>query len=119
MTLSYNVPETAHPNSTQLSTYQIALILESKYHILQEFTEANIELIKKRIWEQFKRGRVDEVSLNEYVKMLWREWMVDGKTKWRTRASQERGDPSFIDTATFYLSVYPEVQFTEQELSYF
>lgn len=118
MKIVYIAPEVKH-NEDNITTFELATILEKKYHLLEKFTEDKQSKITNYVLTLIKRGGIDEVVLNEFIKGEWREWLIGGGSKIITQAAMERGDPSFIDTSLYYLSVQPQVIFNKKELELF
>lgn len=115
MKVNFTFPEIQHP-SGEKTILEVAMILEGKYHILENFSKYILESFKGRLLKQLKRvNGFNKHSLEEWLKHEWREYIIGGKTGVSTNAALFRNDPSFIDTSSYYLSMQPKLLFNDKE----
>lgn len=119
MKVEFHLPELPHPNSKDLTILELGQILESKYHVIENFTKFIIDDFKKHLLNRFtERGVISQESAQEWLKNQWREYIISGQAGF-TAASKERGDPAFVETSSYYLSVQPKFVFERDEVSLF
>lgn len=118
MKVTFNWHDTIHPNSDNLSTVELAQILEDKYNIVENFSKYAEPLIDKKIVEWLLSGRrVITSRINNELQQMWREYARAGKLG-VSKAAEDRGDPAFVDTSTYMLNMMPMVKF-DKDLSNF
>lgn len=107
MQIDFVWPEIQHPKG-EVSVLELARILESKYHIVENFCSYIMEDFQKRSLPKIlKNGKEAFVAEQEWLKNEWRQYIIGGKTGVQTNAALFRGDQSFIDTSAYYLSMQP------------
>lgn len=106
----YDSPKTKHPKDKKKTKYDVALFIESKFHLLQRFTKYVTPLLYQQIRRQLRKGYVDDRALGNYVSDRFKEYIIDRKSGIVTKASVIRKSPSFIDTGGYYLSVEAKVK---------
>lgn len=111
MRLVFETSELPHPNSEDGQTiYDVSLDLEKRYKILDHFFEYIKQDLTKRIEREISRNpKFRTEIIDEWVKNRWREWILDGNYGIITKASQIRGNQSFVDTGAYYMSMYPKL----------
>lgn len=119
MKVEFHLPELPHPNSKDLTILELGQILEKKYHVIENFTKFIVDDFKHMLLERFtERGAISQESAQEWLKNQWREYIISGQAGF-TAASQERGDPAFVETSSYYLSVQPKFVFERDEMRLF
>lgn len=114
MEIKFNFPEVQHPSGS-LAVSELASILESKYGVVQKFCAAKQEKLENKIVEMFnKNGRIHLAGLQDWIKAEWREHVISGKAGF-SAAAQSRGDPAFVDTSSYYLSLQPQCVPSKEE----
>lgn len=109
--IDFTFPDIQHPKG-DVTVLEVAKLLEAKYHILENFCTYIIpKFQEKRINKLILKGEAAFVSEQEWLKNEWREYLIGGKTGVTTQAALFRGDPSFIDTSSYYLSMQPIFKF--------
>lgn len=112
MRLVFETSELPHPNSNGETIYEVSLELEKRYKVLQHFFNYIEKDLIKRLQQDVKRGKkINKERINEWVKNRWRQWILDGNYGIVTKASQRRGNQSFVDTGAYYMSMYPKLEF--------
>lgn len=107
MIIDFTFTEMAHPGSEELSVLGLAKILESKYNICENFTNYIREKLLKRMDDQINKfGYIQNAAIQSWLQNEWREYIISGKAGY-TAASAGRGDPAFVDSSTYYLSMQP------------
>lgn len=110
MRLSFMVPETPHPNSSDGETlYDVALSLEKRYKLLKEFSKYIKRDLQKRLAREMMKPNPNLNVVNEWIKNRWREWILDGNYGIITHASRNRGNQAFVDSGAYYMSIYPKI----------
>lgn len=115
MRVEFTFPDIQHPNG-DITIRELATILESKYHILENFSSYIIKAFSERFLTQLQKRKVQKVALEEWLKNEWRQYIIGGKTGVKTNAALFRGDPSFVDTSSYYLSMQPRLIFNYKEV---
>lgn len=109
--IDFTFPDIQHPKG-DATVLEVAKILEAKYRIIENFCKYAIpKLQEKRLDKLLKRGEAAFVSEQEWLKNEWRQYIIGGQTGVKTQAALFRGDPSFIDTSAYYLSLQPIFKF--------
>lgn len=115
MKIDFVFAELPHPDSPNLSIAELANILESKYKVIENFDKHVSNRLDEFIRSDFKkRQKLNPQRIAEWLKNQWRDYIISGKAGF-TVASQQRGDPAFVDTSAYYLSCQPVLIFTEAE----
>lgn len=115
MIIYFTYPELPHPNSPELTILELAKILESKYHVLENFVNRTKPLFIKKLYSMYKqRGKLNQQVCEEWLKAEWREYIISGKAGF-TVASHERGDPAFVQTSAYYLGMQPKLSLSRAE----
>lgn len=119
MKVEFHLPELPHPNSKDLTILELGQILEKKFHVIENFTKFIVDDFKSMLLSRFnERGVISRESAQEWLKNQWREYIISGRAGF-TAASKERGDPAFVETSAYYLSVQPKFVFERDEVSLF
>lgn len=104
---------TIHPKSDDMTTSELAAILEAKHNIAENFSSYAEPIIDKKIVEWLSKGRTVTTSrINNELQQMWREYGRADKFG-ISLAAAERGDPAFVDTSTYMLSMMPIVKFED------
>lgn len=114
MRIVFEAPNLQHPNSDK-TIYEIACALEEKYHLLELYFEDIEDELCSFILRQIVEGRFHIPAIQDFVKNKWRAWMLDKGHHLGSKAAAERGDPPFIDTSSYYLSMSPILEFTTRK----
>lgn len=115
MIVHFTFVEMPHPNAEGLTIFELAQILEGKYHICEHFTDMIQEKLLQQVGKMLNRSvSIHAQALQEWLKNEWREYIISGKAGF-TAASAARGDPAFVETSAYYLSMQPELEFTAEE----
>ena len=111
--LTFNEPEILHPKSDEISTAEVAMFLEAKYHLCEKF----YHFIQKKLWEKIvkallyiqvgnKQHQQQQVfQIEEWLNVEFRDWLVSNKTGIITRAALLRDGVSFVDTGAYFSSM--------------
>lgn len=120
MTIYFTYPELPHPNAPDLTILELAKILESKYHILEDFVDRTKPSFIRKLSSMYKqRGKLNQQVCEEWLKAEWRDYIISGKAGF-TVASQKRGDPAFVQTSAYYLGMQPKLKVSREErIKYF
>lgn len=118
MTLVFTEPDILHPNSETETIFDVARILEEKYHICEIFYNKNKDFIKEQckslallgIFDKNNKLESKKNSVEEKLKNRWRQFVLDGEIDIATEASRRREDPSFVDTGAYYLNMGIKVE---------
>lgn len=103
--------DTIHPGSDNLTTVELARILEEKNEIVANFAKYAEKIIDKKICDWLTKGRTVTTSkINNELQQMWREYGRANRFG-VSQAAAERGDPAFVDTSTYMLDMYPLVRF--------
>lgn len=114
MKISFLVPSFTHPNSKNKSVADIALELESRFHIYQRFmkdTEPKLyERLITLLFRQLKdKGVIDKEQIyflaSEFLRNEYRRYMINQEHGLTTKAARKDNRKSFIDTTTYTQSL--------------
>lgn len=119
MKLVFETSELPHPNSKDKTIYDVSLILETKYKLLEHFYKYIKKDLEAKLTKEIERNPNLKLEIiNEWIKNKWREWILDGNYGIITKASQIRGSQSFVDTGAYYMSMYPKLLMDAKNESY-
>ena len=119
--IDFTEPEVMHsPGSdgaeTELTIFQVAERLERKYSVIATFVALEKKNIERILAEAFavaikydKSNEELDGAISGQIRILWRAYILNGDHGITTKASEARGDPAFVDTSEYYLSLIPEV----------
>ena len=117
----YEEPNRIHPSAkgeSTLTTDNLARFLEAKYHLLEIFTNMYakqiVEMLTKEVMKPQKpNAERIFMKLENFIKNEWRDYIVNERHGIKTRAAQERGSESFVDTGAYFknLSVKLELKY--------
>jgi hypothetical protein len=98
------------------TVFDVAAHLEMRYSVIKTFIalhKKNIErILSKEIALAFKHGKNNaemDASVAQQIQNEWRAYILNEEHGISTRASRERGDPSFVDTQDYFLSLEARV----------
>ena len=114
MRVSFEWPELTHPLSDTLTTFELASILEAENKICEIFWESIKDSLVERVMLQAERGGINIQTLESWLQQQWRDYGRKGNFGY-SDAAVERGDPPFIHTSTYMLSMIPKITFDEAE----
>lgn len=123
MRVEFYFAESLHPNSSELSIYDVAQILESKYGVVEDFCKeiTKSQKLNDILVSQIRRyGYIRQVEVEEWVKNEWRKKARSGSLGGiegaATGAYKERS-PSrpFVDTQAYFLALQPRIVLNEIE----
>ena len=101
------------------NTGEVAEKLEKRYGLCERFFNFISQDLENKFMYYFERVLklgVEKAFENacffssEWLTNEWRMYIEQAKTGIITKASQERGDPSFIDTANYYRNMKFEIR---------
>lgn len=101
--INFAEPDMMHPDSDVATVYEIAMMIENKYHLVDIFAHQ----FKSKIAERFSslvlaNERRTLRILEEDVKNWWREFILDELHKIRTSAAKRDDRESFVASGTYY-----------------
>lgn len=117
MTIDFMEPERLHSNSDTLTTADLAKILESKYKLVQKFTQHIESRLMSRITQVISRfiekGVYKEKSLEKmlnqqvggWLQNEWRNYINSGIHGIKTQISKKQERQSFVDTGDYFKSM--------------
>lgn len=125
MTIYWTFDEGMHPSSDNLTTLELARILEGKYAIVKKWEEEMLEEFMAKIYEEMSRyKRLNVPKLRQWLKNHWwrygvREGLFGGQNT-IGGAAHKRSKRSgkvvpFVDTGTYARAFSPEFVFTKKE----
>ena len=125
MTIYWTFDEGMHPSSDNLTTLELAKILEGKYSIVKKWEEEMLEEFMAKIYEEMsKYKRLSVPKLRQWLKNHWwlygvREGLFGGKNTIggaaHKRSLRSGKAVPFVDTGTYARSFTPEFVFTKEE----
>lgn len=98
---------------------EVAQSLERRYGIISIFTRKIESKFKDYLIKEVLRFReVDMQMIEEWIRNEWREFIIGAGTGIVTKAAQENGRQSFIDTGGYYENMYMQIKFEGEELKF-
>lgn len=103
-----------YPNSKKATVHSVAMKLEKKYHLMEEFYKQNKDKITKILREaylrRFEGKNFNEARVNGQMQALWRDWLSSEGHGIKTKAAEEEGRASFIDTGNYMRFLHFEIE---------
>lgn len=109
-----HAPSKYSDDADKKTIYDLAVELEDRYNIIHKFIVAykseTEEIIRKELLLSFfhKKSQEEfESAVIDNIRTLWRTFILNAEHGMTTKASESRGDPAFVDTSDYYLSLEP------------
>lgn len=103
-----------YPNSKKATVHSVAVKLEKKYHIMEDFYRQNKAKISKILLDAYLRkmdGKgLNESRINGQMQALWRDWLSKEGHGIKTKSAEEEGRTSFIDTGNYMRFLHFEIE---------
>lgn len=104
--------ERVEPYATGSDTGKVAVKLERIYKVCKRFYEFILNDLENKLFFYISREKnLDEGFSNalfftsNWLTNEWRSYIEMAKHGLKTKASQERGDPAFLDTGAYYMNM--------------
>lgn len=114
--LDFTSPERMHASGDDITTVAMARKLEEEYSVIRGFVLLHKQEIQRIFAKEMaiaiKRDKSnDEMdgAISLAIMDVWRAYILNEEHGIKTKASEARGDPSFVDTSDYYLSMTPRV----------
>lgn len=102
--ISFRSPSRLHADSPDTPVSEVALKLEKRYKVIAKFAEMHESGIKNII-VQIALGRMERIVGEEKIRDLWREYIINEEHGIKTKAAEERGNQSFVDSGDYFGSL--------------
>jgi hypothetical protein len=105
-------PAIEHPKSDSETIFDIAEKLEKRYNVLNIFVvlhKKDLEgIIASEMAMAIKHDKSNEEmdgAINDRITPLWRAYILNEEHGIKTRASEQRGSASFVDTGSYFTAL--------------
>ena len=111
-------PDRLHTGSDNLTTAELAYILEKKYKLIDRFTKSiknklyqRVEVIISRNMDKPTKWEfLFNRDLSGWLQNEWREFINKGNYGVITKSSQKRGTQPFVDTGDYFKSLKVKIE---------
>lgn len=115
LSISYLEPKRLHPHSNFITIADLANIIESKYGLLEKFTDYfGDEIIAYSLTLNLSNFR-DLRILNEFIKNKWREYILRELHGIKSKAATSEQRTSFVQTKAYYQSLQVEAKIVDDD----
>lgn len=105
--------ETQTPRKSGIDNAELAMILEKKYHLLEEFSDfAMNEILEYMLDFGIDLENLSLAEFNtieSFIQDRWRDYIELGQHGKKSKYAESEGRTAFIDTQKYYLGIVPKI----------